>query len=204
MSRQIAIGKVTFKTRAAAKRYIQSELDRVGICAGLRDIDEKFCDFMIDVAHMRPKFNDTIITNISIGTKHSVFAIKEDGTIEDFSWHQAIDGEHTPDIQLTCAMRWAVFPQIEGYRRDHPNAVCSICQSNIEIQVDHHIPFATMKRDFLVNQKKIPATFINGGAGKLSFAPEDAEFCTLWCDYHKKTAGLRYLCALHNVSSCHT
>lgn len=192
-----------FKSRNAAITHIQSELSRIGECDSLRGTDEKFCDLMIAIAHVREKFDGENIIDIKLVANHAAFAVLENGHVEDFSWRKAILGEKCADDHLTKAMRWAIRPQIVEFTENHVQRGCALCGSTDNVQVDHFTPFAVLKRDFLAQQKKVPAQFVDQGKGQLEFLEIDSEFRDTWCDYHRKHAMLRLLCGVHNVSKCH-
>lgn len=137
--------------------------------------------------------------NLSLGAHLDI--INGDERIEKASVSACIKNRNKTDRQiLMAAARNAIMFQILDWSNKHRNKVCKICNTKINIQVDHIYPFRSIFKDFLKNNK-LPKeiNYERLFNGSHVFASSHDEFVDKWRQYHKETATYQYLCQKCNI-----
>jgi hypothetical protein len=131
-----------------------------------------------------------------------MYAKRLDGTLTDISWRECLKPANKK-FKVRNAMRNAISPQIQAWRRDYGH-ICELCGTTNPPQsfdVDHHpkrfedIAQTWMDLNFLTEDK-----IETCGMGDFVCGDKfvDADLESLWIKYHKDHARLRILCV-----SCH-
>ena len=200
-----------YKTQKSLKKYISEIIQKIGKCNSIQEqYPEEFHDF-IELFKRHSDYPNKFIGLIDImidynpkfKNQYIVYIKKKDGEIDDVSvLNNCITGK--PKDNLILAMRNAIQPQIDEFKKKHKNiCYCELCSETENIEIDHHsekAPFAKLYHDFMkINTLPKPTIFGNDGFMKC-FQDIDAEFNNNWIKYHKDHAILRFLCRICNGS----
>ena len=115
------------------------------------------------------------------------------------SWVRCCTNKTRKIDPLTSAMRHAIKRQISIYKNKNIEKICSVCQQDKKIEVDHYpIKFFKIKEDFMIHHIA-PTNFqYHPKRGYSMFTKKDAMLKKSWQKYHLKTANYRYLCSTCN------
>jgi len=197
------------KTLTAKKEHFKTILNK-GLCSSLKNERlEHFIDCMEafklhpDNTKMEEVVDICIVSNKRNMTYYEFNLIKEDGSIIDISYRECFkktSKEQDIAFNLNSALRVAIEPQIEYFKKNVKNWKCDLCSSNVDIQIDHITIFKDLKEEFLKNEINIPNIFGNDCYNRAKFKEDDKDFENRWCEYHKKNAKLRVLCKDCNLT----
>lgn len=200
-----------FNTQTSLKKYFSEIINRIGICDSVKaKHPSEFLDFC-EVFKRHSNYPNKFIGFIDIKIAYSkefknqlvVYIKKENGTIDDVSvLNNCITGK--PRDNLKIAMRVAIQPQIDEYKKNNCIKVCELCQEHNHIEIDHHSdksPFAKLYSCFMeINELPIPIEFYDTKGHMKCFKTTDCNFEESWIQYHKENAILRILCRRCNTS----
>jgi hypothetical protein len=201
-----------YKTQKCLKKYFCEIIHKIGKCNSIKTYyPEEFNDFM-ELFKRHSDYPNKFIGLIDIMIDYNpnfknqfiVYIKKQNGDIDDVSiLNNCITGK--PKDELIIAMRNAIQPQIDEFKRNHKNiCYCELCSETQYIEIDHHsekIPFAKLYHDFMqINTISKPTSFENNVGFMKSFKNIDEEFKMNWIKYHKDHAILRFLCRKCNGS----
>jgi hypothetical protein len=202
-----------FKTLTKKTEYFKTILNR-GLCSSLKNERvEDFNDCMEafklhpDNTKLEGVIDICIISNKRNMSYYEFNLIKEDGSIIDISYRECFKKrtkEQEIAFNLNSALRVAIEPQINDFKKNIKNWKCDLCNSNVDIQIDHIILFKKLKEDFLrsltAKNENIPNIYENDYYNRIIFTNKDKDFENRWCQYHKNNAKLRTLCKDCNLT----
>jgi len=202
------LGALHFSSKEAAKKHIQSILDRNRNKEALTGEDK---EVILALLERHPKYEQKFGKGISEifvkgSEKSRCFWLKyKDGSDpQDFSYENCLYNDRDFVCKLRQkAYRTAVQDQIEAYKSQHQNDRCAECNCvPNEIHVDHEKPqFLELTRQFEQKQSYLPTEFAQElYISQKVFKPEDAKFKQSWQEYHRLHASLRILCAKCNLT----
>jgi hypothetical protein len=198
------------RTLKAKEEYFKTILNK-GLCSSLKNERlEDFNDCMEafklhpDNTKLEGVIDICIISNKRNMLYYEFNLIKEDGSINDISYRECFKKrtrEQEIAFNLNSALRVAIEPQINNFKKNIKNWKCDLCNSNIDIQIDHITLFKDLSKDFLKNEiMSIPNTYEKDYYNRPTFKEEDNDFESRWCEYHRKNAKLRTLCKDCNLT----
>lgn len=118
------------------------------------------------------------------------------------SWTACVTGKKRKVNNLSAAMRTTVSDQIVTFSNTHPIKKCALCDSYLNIEVDHYPnKFRDIKKDFLKeNKEEIPSLYFL--RNKWIFSEKvGSTFSENWYNFHSEQATYRYLCSTCNQKS---
>jgi hypothetical protein len=204
------IGELAFKTKVAVKRYVRSELERLGYRKVNKE-DEKDFSFLYNVFRNHSEFAEKegagvykfiIEPNPMTGDSYQTSIIRNDHSRDTFSWVHCTEFKpRSTASDLAMAMREAVQLQIKAFRDEAPR-ICAMddCKYNEHLCVDHIYAFRYLKDEFLI-QTTLPAPtqFTSCEQTRMTkFRDEDSQFANEWQKYHRQRATLQILCRTCN------
>tara|TARA_R110002096_G_scaffold414849_1_gene616166 strand:- start:43 stop:726 length:684 start_codon:yes stop_codon:yes gene_type:complete len=204
------INNKIFKTKKEIEDHFKKGKDKFKGRTSLLENDEELMKDFFELSKHHDEFNnktkgmiDIIIKDNGFG-HNAYFIIKENQTEDlDISYLHCVKMINKKNVKeyllkknLTSAMRFAIYPQIQSFRLLHHIKECELCRNEHQIEVDHIILFMELKKDFLIiNKLPIPERFDDHPTRFFSvFKPDNKEFEKSWADYHKEHAQLRFLC----------
>lgn len=121
------------------------------------------------------------------------------------SWTACVTGKKRKVNNLSAAMRTTIADQIHQFSNTHPVRKCSLCNSYLNIEVDHYPKkFRYIKKDFLkIAEEKgeeIPCLYFL--RTKWIFSEKvGSTFAKDWYNFHLEQSSYRYLCSTCNQKS---
>lgn len=215
MSTPVTIGRLQFKSITAAKTHTRSQITRVYEQRGtssVATVDRQNPDFEFfeSLAQNHPerlsKFPDGVLgfevrQNPMNRAALGLYADIAGHGLVDFSWHVCCGTKRLPS--LPSAMRRAVWPSTEAFRRNTPPR-CALCDAAVGIMhVDHLEPtFRALVAAFTATHAAAPPDAFDDHPElhMAVFRREDSEYEASWKRYHDEHATLRMLCAKCNLS----
>ncbi len=193
-------------------KHYRTIIDEIGICDSVKsNYPEYFIEFceILQKHSNSSKIYGLIDVKIAYNPKYPrslvVYIIKENGDEDDVSIKDCIYGKKMNDKdKLNIAMRVAIQPQIDEYRKNITVYKCDLCSDYENIEIDHHsekMPFVKLCCDFMkINTLSIPNTFDNTIGHQKCFRYIDHIFEEQWVRFHRENAILRMLCRRCNGS----
>jgi len=199
-----------FKTLKSKQEYFKNILNK-GLCSSLKNERiEDFNDCMeafklhSDNTKLEGVIDICIVSNKKSMLYYEFNLIKEDGSIIDISYRECFKKrtkEQEIAFNLNSALRVAIEPQIEDFKKNIKIWKCNLCNSNVDIQIDHITLFKNLKEDFLNNNLiNIPNMYEKDYYNRSIFRNKDKDIENRWCEYHKNNAKLRTLCKECNLT----
>jgi hypothetical protein len=106
------------------------------------------------------------------------------------------------NYELNSAMRFSIENQIQKYKKTLKFPLkCNICVGMLKYyEIDHILPFDSIKREFLIIFPQSPTSFDkdSGNTCRRMFKPENIDYETKWNEYHEKHATYQVLCKTCN------
>ena len=205
----VIIGNITFKTQTSAKEYIQKIIKEINITNSIKRKNDKHYPFLESLVKRHPyiskyeNMTDLSITQNALNKNAlQLNIIRNDGSIEDISWHVCLNpNKDRYNENFKSALRYSIKEQCSEY---YINAIlkCSneycISQDSDEFHVDHYIHFQKLIDEFMKgkNKDEIPSEFdeADDNSNRRQFQEKDSKFKNEWIEYHKKYSILRILC----------
>lgn len=169
----------------------------------LTDEEDKIMKYLFeeyytpDPGHSKYPIEDIDRFYIGYGMFNSIcFRIRLKDGFDDVATYTRLAGENrTQNQNLNRALRKAIEPQIEDFKRENPLIATNICplkQTPLgnDAQVDHNPPFYKLVEEWL-QQNQNPKV-IWGPKGTSIYLLEEP-FQTSWRNFHKEKANLRWL-----------
>lgn len=204
------IGSVGFVTKGEIKPYVKERLCVKGY-GEVYTTDDIF-ELIHDILKLHIKYEKKIgsgIKSFSIEPNamtqrdYTIVINRTDGTRENFSWVDCIEGQKNKSTLLSDAMREAISIYTYEYKKSQ-KLYCRECgENNLEAQdfhVDHNtVPFRKLKEDFLNSTTlSIPDDFTKNNLNMTKFKEENSQFCNKWIEYHNSIVDYQILCSKCN------
>jgi hypothetical protein len=143
------------------------------------------------------KFNASQISNISImkdNYKNKCFCIFVNDTWYPTSIKRLSGSNRNDKLNLIRALRNAIEPQINDFRKNNPlnpNNICPVTNGilGLDAEVDHKIPFHILTEEWIKNNKKISYVYVLDNFDYILQEP----YYTLWVNFHLEKAILRWV-----------
>jgi hypothetical protein len=196
------LGSLRFRTKAALKQHVKPVIDSLGECEILPS-HPRF-QFLLDLFHNHPEHEEKtngkpiikFSRKVAIYNSLVMFFHTEDKE-EDFSWDVCCFNFKSKKDDLNNALRNAIQPYADEYRKSLVEPECVFCTSKGPLQIDHIYPFSKIRDDFLHEREDIPTHF-NGNICRV-FKEEDTTFKEDWIKYHNSRASYQPLCKPCNL-----
>jgi len=192
-----------FKTKTARYKYVNSHINRIGVCDSLKTINNDFFQFCCELFKRHPGYPEKVKNLVDIRITRNTLnrgcfqlnVVRKDGTIEDISYGQCIYDKKTD--HLSEAFRAAIVPDIVEYKNTHEH-ICSNknCKSGHDVtyDVDHVNYFEKLVHEFMKDRNVFPTLFSETVHNQRCFRRDDYEFEQEWFFFHRKNAILQILC----------
>jgi hypothetical protein len=142
---------------------------------------------------------DIVIRRSEFGTR-GFWLIRRDGTIVDFSYLTALDGQPSIETEARAALRWEINDQILAFRDVHAadlvagSVTCGLCQQPMppdNVHVDHHEPtfdeLASRFAEVLGGWDRLVVEWVGATGRRL----QNRDHGDVWQIFHRQTAQLR-------------
>ena len=208
------LGKI-YKTQGEFEVFVKKLIyNDIGICNDIKKIYPNYYNILIELLKRHPDFicktqnmfNIKIVKDKLNINAFKIIIINNDKSEIDISWKCAITGKpKTEKHELMSAMRSSIDEQIFTFRKESEH-ICMLCSNTDILHVDHVIHFDEIAFNFKKIMKdkniKIPTVFsdTNDDTHRRCFLDIDKSFEKEWVEYHKKTAKLRMLCSICNLT----
>ena len=197
--------ELTRKTVMENKADIRQRIVSIGFCKSLRhrpaDYDYFYALFQRHPEAERKRVAEIVDIYIEqVRGDARLGYILPDGTRDTISWNKCISGKLPPDgVVLTKAMREAIEQQLYHFKKSQPQQ-CVLCESTLNITVDHYPTKFRDIRDSFLEGKTPPSVFAKRDDSRECFRSEDLLFKEEWMKYHSDRATYRILCYKCNVA----
>lgn len=196
------------KTQTQIRNYTRDIINNIGICDDIKNKHTKYYNYFTTFLFPRhplypEKFFDMENVGIHLNEQFrhlEVYILKSDGSKDVASaMKQCVSGKKINS--LSCAMRNAIYTQIQDYRNNATSFRCKKCNTCHDIQVDHSDPqFIDIQKSFLESiDLPIPTSFDDNNWNGKVFKENDRNFERKWYKYHLDNANLRFLCKSCNL-----
>ncbi|GAA0897775.1 DCL family protein [Pseudonocardia zijingensis] len=159
-----------------------------------------------------PGVVDVVIRRSEFGTR-GFWLVRRDGSIVDFSYLTALDGQSSVEAEARAALRWEVNDQILAFRDVHAadlaggTVTCGLCQQLMtpdNVHVDHHEPtfdeLASRFAEVLGGWDRLVIEWVGATGRRL----QNRDHGDVWQTYHRQTAQLRLTHRRCNLSRART
>lgn len=203
----------------ARKAYYQTLIARTGFTESVREVSESAYQELMLLLQCHPAYKTKVQGTIDLKIRPNALSpqyyelnvikkVRDKVIVDSVSYNACLQAAtHDKFAALKKAMRNHVSPQLLAFRRGMP-LVCALCQSENQIEVDHHIPkFRDLFADFVQSwpqDQYLPSSFNKNSFNSVAFQDEDCEFSSQWYAYHKDHAVLRPLCRACNLRTAHS
>ena len=206
------IGDYTFPSKKRAREAIQEILYSRPHRTPLVGPDYELLGALLGLHHRADEKIGTGISHIEIRTvdfgKPGFWAVRTDGSAVDFSYIRCLDGARTQEAEVKVAMRNAIQPDIDRFRREELHRlrtnglpmVCELSGNPIGDGPDTHVDHYGADNEF----HQIAARFAELQGGFTNIATRSVEIgigCVLddddvfdaWVAFHRANAQLRLI-----------
>jgi hypothetical protein len=126
--------------------------------------------------------------------------IRTDGSMQDFSYVVALNGQPSPEAEVRAALRWEINDQVLAFRDLHAadlvsgSMACGLCQHPMtpdNVHVDHHEPtfdeLASRFAEVLGGWDRLVVEWVGATGRRL----QNRDHGDVWQIFHRQTARLR-------------
>jgi hypothetical protein len=146
-----------------------------------------------------PGVADIVVRRSEFGTR-GFWLIRRDGSIVDFSYITALDGQPSVEAEARAALRWEINDQILAFRDVHAadlvggTVACGLCRQPMtpdNVHVDHHEPtfdeLASRFAGVLGGWDRLVVEWVGATGRRL----QNRDHGDVWQIFHRQTARLR-------------
>lgn len=213
--RAIVIGSLEFATVGEAKGHVRELVARYSDGDTANEADSAF---LSDLLELHPRCAEKIGAGVrsfkfdrnpEYTNTRTIFVVRTDGSVSDFSWPKCIDGE-TPERLKRAALRNAIADQIAAFKREALSVPPVLCPETGEelswkqCHVDHTAPntFDSLVNQWLASENIVLDLVEISPSREISFTrllTNDAQRQS-WRSFHDQRKQLRLLSPRANLS----